>query len=103
MRNKQKYNKYHKEYQLKRYHKIRQESFVLLGNCCVKCSSQNELEIDHKEWKKKSIRLNKLWSISKQKRIEELSKCQLLCRSCHLEKSKKDISEIRRDHNSKVE
>lgn len=50
------------------------------------------LEIDHIDPSTKSIALNKLWSIAKDRFLLELVKCQLLCKTCHLDKSAKEES-----------
>lgn len=89
------YNEYHREYQKKRYHRRRAEAYEILGNKCAQCGSVDSLEIDHKRWQDKEIKLNKLWSISKSRFFAELEKCQLLCNSCHIEKSRKDIPAAR--------
>ena len=70
------------------------EAHDILGNICVDCGTKESLEIDHKDWRDKSIKLNRLWSISKPRFLAELSKCTLRCNRCHIEKSKKDLREI---------
>lgn len=62
------------------------------GNCCKQCGSASELEIDHVDPRSKSIRIADIWSYSDAKRLPELAKCQVLCATCHREKSKKDGS-----------
>ncbi len=52
---------------------------------CVKCDSWDRLEIDHIDPKIKTSPI--FWSYSKQKREEELVKCQVLCYDCHLGKT----------------
>jgi hypothetical protein len=96
MRDREKYNAYHKEYQIKRYHKRMEEARQKLGGRCVNCGCEDDLEIDHIDWRTKSIPLNKLWSIAKARFDKELEKCQLLCDPCHNDKSRFDISEIRK-------
>lgn len=85
-----KYSKYQKIYQLKRYHARRQEAIENLGGKCVACGTTENLELDHIDPSTKSFPISKLWSISKAKFLEELAKCQLLCNSCHIIKSKQD-------------
>lgn len=77
------YNAYQAEYQLRRYHARRKESIEILGGQCNYCGSTDDLQIDHIDRYKKSIKLSTLWSISRARYLEELKKCQALCESCH--------------------
>lgn len=86
-KNKEKYNEYQREYQLKRYHDRRNSALVILGNKCVICKTDQNLEIDHKDCYNKSFSISKLWSCSIEQYLKELSKCQILCKKHHLEKS----------------
>lgn len=96
MKSKEEYNKYQRVYQLNRYHNRRNESILFLGGCCSSCGSKENLQLDHKEWESKTFSIGKLWSVSKQRFIEELLKCQLLCDSCHRIKTGNDIREQRK-------
>lgn len=58
--------------------------------CCVKCKSTKNLELDHIDPYSKIS--NHIWSWSKERRIQELEKCQVLCYSCHKEKTKIDLN-----------
>lgn len=75
------------DYQLKRYHRLRQAWFDENGPC-AQCGSNENLEVDHIDPSKKIT--HTLWSRSKAFREKELSKCQVLCHSCHKEKTLKD-------------
>lgn len=88
------YNAYQAKYQLKRYHDRMIEARTILGGICIDCGSSQNLEIDHVDWRTKTIKLNKLWSISKIRFYGELEKCTLRCKPCHTEKSRIDMSEI---------
>jgi 5-methylcytosine-specific restriction endonuclease McrA len=72
---------------LKRYHSRRKEAIVFLGNCCVLCGSTDELELDHINPENKAFSIAKLWGCKKQKFWDEIKKCQLLCKSCHIKKT----------------
>ncbi len=64
------------------------EVIRILGGKCVACGTTENLEVDHKDSKKKSFEVRRmLTTYSPQEIIEEIKKCQLLCRACHLEKS----------------
>ncbi len=73
----------HAEYELNRYHALRIEAIMMLGGKCSSCGSVDNLEFDHINPKNKSFHISALWSISKQKFLIELKKCQLLCSTCH--------------------
>lgn len=60
------------------------------GKKCVKCDSTKRLELDHIDPKTKVSHC--IWSWSEERRNEELKKCQVLCKKCHKEKTKKEIS-----------
>lgn len=78
---------YNREYHLKRYHKLKAEAIIKLGSKCCKCNSTSDLQIDHIDPKTKNFPISKLWGISKDKFWEEISKCQLLCHKCHIQKT----------------
>lgn len=89
------YNDYMAEYMLRRYHERRAEVITVLGGKCAECGSEVNLQIDHVDWRLKRIGLNKLWSISRDRFLAELAKCQLLCENHHIEKSIVDLKEQR--------
>lgn len=64
-----------------------------LGGKCVKCSSNENLQFDHIETRKHNggFVIADMFSHSRQKLDEELSKCQLLCETCHKEKTLNDM------------
>lgn len=77
----------HKQYELVRYHKKRQKAIEILGGKCVNCGSTESLEIDHINPDEKEFNISKIWSLSDKRFLKELQKCQLLCHSCHDEKT----------------
>jgi len=70
-------------YNLARYNKRKAEAIKILGGACVICGSTEELQFDHLNPSTKKFALGKLWSSAQVDFLEELSKCQLLCFSCH--------------------
>lgn len=52
---------------------------------CVRCGNHNELELDHIDPNTKVS--HSIWSWSKERREKELAKCQVLCHTCHKEKT----------------
>ena len=65
-----------------------QEMKDKLGNKCVKCGTTKNLQFDHIDPKTKCFNVNP--QDSWEKTLHELYKCQLLCGSCHLEKTMTD-------------
>jgi len=70
-------------YNLARYNKRKAEAIEILGGVCVVCGSTEDLQFDHLNPSTKKFSLGKLWSSSQEVFLEELSKCQLLCFTCH--------------------
>ena len=66
----------------------RREEWLIANGPCVRCASWENLQIDHKDPKKKVS--HKIWSWAKERREKELAKCQALCEKCHLEKSSEE-------------
>jgi len=76
-----------KHYILDRYHKRRGDAKEFLGGKCNKCGSVEDLQFDHIDPKTKSFPIGTMWSVSEERFWNELKKCQLLCRKCHIKKS----------------
>lgn len=81
-----------REYQRQWIAKRRAEYFS--DKKCVVCGSKKNLELDHINPTDKKMNPSALWSLSEsnQKRIDELAKCQVLCKSHHKDKTLVDIS-----------
>ena len=75
------------EYMRDRRATRRKEMLALLGGVCVRCGTTEELEFDHIDpaTKKFTIAsgLDGNWDVL----LLEVRKCQLLCASCHAQKS----------------
>lgn len=76
-----------KEYNRKYYYKRRNAIIEYLGGKCKKCNSKENLEIDHINKKTKSFNITKRLTLNSSIVQDELKKCQLLCKECHLNKS----------------
>lgn len=62
---------------------------------CIKCGSTEQLELDHIDPKLKTT--HNIWSWSKQRQQEELKKCQILCKKCHLDKTRQYLKTFKQD------
>lgn len=75
------------------YSLFRKYCIDALGGCCVNCGSIDNLEIDHIDPSTKKFYISKVWArVTKIELDEELTKCQILCKSCHLYKTSEDLS-----------
>lgn len=75
---------YQNSYMKERYRLRREEAIKRLGGKCSKCSSRDELEFHHINPEEKSFTIAKGSSFSEERWQDEISKCVLLCRTCHL-------------------
>lgn len=64
-----------------------EECKAILGGKCVLCRSEENLEFDHKDPDSVEFRIGSNPTLAWARVLEELKKCQLLCRSCHIAKS----------------
>jgi 5-methylcytosine-specific restriction endonuclease McrA len=64
---------------------------------CVNCGGNENLELDHIDSTTKVS--HKIWSWSQKRREAELNKCQVLCKKCHLSKSRENGEQpLAREH-----
>jgi len=76
----------------KRWDRLKQESLELLGNKCMKCGYNKckaALEFHHRDPKIKKGGWPQMKLMSKENRIKEIHKCDLLCANCHREEHAK--------------
>lgn len=85
-------NAYMNSYMKKRYQERRDYAIFLLGGECVKCGSEDRLEFDHIDPAQKTFSFSKIWSYSMKVFGQELMKAQLLCYTCHKEKTSSEQS-----------
>lgn len=95
MRTKKEYNEYQRIYQANRFRRRKAAAINQLGGCCVVCGSDEKLEFDHIDPQSKLYTIGMIFTHSETKLQSELLKCQLLCKSHHLEKT---ISQQSVDH-----
>jgi 5-methylcytosine-specific restriction endonuclease McrA len=67
----------------------------MLGGKCVRCGATEDLEFDHIDPSTKVFAvmagLSRAWDAL----VEEASKCQLLCKPCHVAKGAEDRPELK--------
>lgn len=90
-RDKDKWNAYMRKYTRERYHARRNAAIEHLGGRCVHCGTDEDLQIDHIDPTTKTLDLARKTHNSTEERFwEEIAKCQLLCKPCHIKKSRKE-------------
>lgn len=65
--------------------KLRRQDWLNSNGPCVVCGSWDNLEVDHINPDSKES--HNVWSWSEERRTAELSKCQVLCKTHHQEKT----------------
>ena len=60
---------------------------LALGGCCIDCASTENLEFDHIDPTTKSFHIASAYSRSDESLDEEVKKCVIRCRPCHLSKT----------------
>jgi 5-methylcytosine-specific restriction endonuclease McrA len=82
-------------YMKQRYKGRRSMCFDILGRKCILCGETDEslLQFDHidRDTKDHSIADMMLWA--KNRLLEEIKKCQVLCKSCHIKKTLSDLNQ----------
>lgn len=58
------------------------------GRVCAKCGSNRKLQLDHRDPRTKVTHC--IWSWARWKFLVEVRKCQVLCKKCHLLKTRED-------------
>ena len=74
-----------RKYCLQWYHNRRKQFLEKLGNKCVMCGSTENLQFDHIDPSTKTVDIGRL--LTTKRAFDELSKCQLLCKKCHILKT----------------
>lgn len=74
------------------YRRRRKKILEYLGSKCADCGKTSTLQVDHTDHLTKGFDISKNWSRSWDILEPELDKCQLLCKKCHLSKSKDEGS-----------
>lgn len=76
-----------KTWQKKRYYERVELAYSILGRKCFRCDSKEFLHFDHIDPSQKSAKITSITELSLARFISEVKKCQVLCQSCHIEKT----------------
>lgn len=78
------YNEYMNTYRRERHRRVKTWAVEHLGGCCTQCGATRDLEFDHVDPLSKTLDVSVAFTRwSRQRLLDELAKCQLLCPSCH--------------------
>lgn len=83
----------------KKWKSNRRSAWITENGPCRHCGTWENLEVDHIDPTKKEYSVGQLWSRTKELREYELSKCQVLCKPCHIKKTIKDNGWLKK-HNA---
>ena len=75
-----------RNYERNKY-RTRREAFFA-DKACVRCGATKDLQLDHINPKDKTT--HRIWHWPEERRLAEIEKCQVLCKSCHQGKSIKE-------------
>ena len=67
----------------------RKKTWIKENGPCANCGSKKDLEIDHVDPTTKIS--HRVWSWAEERRLLELSKCQVLCSTCHKLKTREQV------------
>ena len=81
-----------RDYQ-RRWMASRRAKYLAERGPCVQCGSSEKLEVDHIDPKTKVS--HRFWSWKTERLLEELNKCQVLCRNCHVKKTIADMGHMK--------
>lgn len=84
------------EYQRLWREKRRLKYIGIMGGCCIKCKSCDNLEIHHSNRETKVS--HRIWSWKENRILEEIAKCELLCRDCHFKETAKERGYYQYEH-----
>jgi hypothetical protein len=76
----------------RRYHERRNLALKLLGGKCVVCGTRKNLEIDHIDPSTKTMIVARMTTVAYERFLDEVSRCQLLCKKHHIEKTSSEQS-----------
>lgn len=82
------------EYLKKRYRERRRLALEFLGGSCVKCGSEEKLELDHINPATKDFDISRFWGTTLDRFWTEVKKCQILCKPCHIRKTVEDHGQV---------
>ena len=72
-----------KQREFQRIRVSKKRSSYLFGKICKKCGSSIDIQVHHRDKSEKED--HRIWSWSDERIKKELSKCDFLCKKCHIE------------------
>jgi hypothetical protein len=96
MRDVDAYRAYMRQYMSERREKRRQKLRDMLGGACAFCGSTEGLEFDHIDREAKSFTVSTPRALDGpwERLVAEVGKCRLLCKPCHIERTREQLSRI---------
>ncbi|HEY6021575.1 MAG TPA: hypothetical protein VIY48_17345 [Candidatus Paceibacterota bacterium] len=85
-------SQYKRSWDSARAQKRKAECIEYLGGKCVECSSDKNLQFDHRDRSTKAFDISRAFNRSWEVLVVELNKCQLLCEDCHKNKTSREKS-----------
>lgn len=77
------YRDWERQREYQRTWQARRRAAWLEGQSCVRCGASEDLHVHHRDPEQKVS--HTVWSWREDRRLAELAKCEVLCRSCHEE------------------
>lgn len=68
----------------------RRKQYIKENGPCSNCGSWENLEVDHIDPPTKTMHTSHIWTREESIRVRELLKCQVICQSCHREKTSRE-------------
>ena len=78
---------YNLQYRRNKRKERRSIALEMLGGKCVNCGTTDQLEFDHIDRETKQYNISAIYHYTLEVFINEVNKCQLLCKGCHIEKN----------------
>lgn len=86
------YREYMRTYMVARYRERRSEAMQILGGKCTVCGDTDNLDIDHIDRTLKTMNVDRMAWVGRERFLKELENCQLLCRTHHIDKTRDELS-----------
>lgn len=75
----------------RRWQRERRAEWIAENGPCAICGGIDSLQVDHRDPTEKVS--HRIWSWAPARRLAELAKCQVLCRPCHVAKTRREVAD----------